>query len=273
MQTITRKIGERIEPILNPPPIDGFFAPGSQYNFIGASSVSGIFNGRNNNIVGSVGKSIDPKLQQVFVNSNELIAYQPLPDSPVVNAGNSAIVGLRRFFGDTPVDQLGNPRIRNGVVDMGSVEANFPAISNAAGIGNSFSNPTTTSNKSNSTSPAIPNFSETTVLTTGDIASSTISNANHRPLLDTPFYRFRNRDLGTYLYVGEREAAGIRSNYPIFAEEGLAFKVATQPGDGLIRINRFRNRDLPGTYLFATEEESVSIRRNYPNFQEEGIAF
>ena len=93
-------------------------------------------------------------------------------------------------------------------------------------------------------------------------------------LFTTPIIRFQNSDRpGTYLFAGEEESQGIRANFPNFIEEGQAFKVATEPGDGLIRINRFQNLDVPGTYLYAGEGESEGIRANFPNFSEEGIAF
>ena len=94
------------------------------------------------------------------------------------------------------------------------------------------------------------------------------------PVLNTPINRFQNNALpGTYLFAGASESQGIRGNFPNFVEEGQAFKVAVEPGDGLIRLNRFQNINVPGTYLYAGEQESQSIRANFPNFIEEGIAF
>ena len=93
-------------------------------------------------------------------------------------------------------------------------------------------------------------------------------------LLNTPINRFQNGSLlGTYLFAGAEESQNIRSNFPNFIEEGPAFKVATEPEDGLIRLNRFQNSNVPGTYLYAGEGESQDIRENFPNFIEEGIAF
>ncbi len=94
--------------------------------------------------------------------------------------------------------------------------------------------------------------------------------------LDTTFNRFSNRQVaGTYLFASEGESGGIRQNFSnVFAEDGGAFRVATIPGDSLIRFNRFANSNIPGTYLFATEGESASIRQNFGNiFREEGVAF
>lgn len=92
--------------------------------------------------------------------------------------------------------------------------------------------------------------------------------------VNTPIYRFQNTSVpGTYLFVGEAEAQSIRQNFRNFREEGVAFKVATQPGDSLIAFNRFQNTAVPGTYLYAGESESENIRKNFRNFREEGIAF
>ena len=93
-------------------------------------------------------------------------------------------------------------------------------------------------------------------------------------LLTTRINRFQNSTLqGTFLFADERESRGIRSNFPQFEEEGIAFNVSDEPVDGLIRINRFQNSNVPGTFLFADEGESRGIRSNFPEFIEEGIAF
>ena len=98
--------------------------------------------------------------------------------------------------------------------------------------------------------------------------------ANDPNPLNTPIYRFQNRDIaGTYLFVGEQERQDILRNFPNFIEEGFAFNVAVEPGDNLIAMNRFQNSNVPGTYLYAGEEESRNIRQNFPNFSEEGLAF
>ena len=93
--------------------------------------------------------------------------------------------------------------------------------------------------------------------------------------LDTAIYRFQNTDrLGTYIYVGESERQNIRQNLAGFVEEGLAFKVATQPGDNLIPIYRFQNNIIPGTYLYTGEAERNNINTNFSEtFTEEGLAF
>lgn len=93
--------------------------------------------------------------------------------------------------------------------------------------------------------------------------------------LDTPIYRFRNRDEpGSYLYVGEAERAEILANHDNFQEEGYAFKVGAAPADNLIPMYRFQNNDTPGTYNFVGEAERDMIFNYYNDtFTYEGVAF
>lgn len=231
-----RKVGEFVTNIPNPPlstDVDGFFAGGSSFNLIGSSSANGIVDRVNNNIVGSTSNPLDPKLQAVLNDAGDIIGYLPLEGSLAINAGNNGIVELRQFFSTEPVDQFGNSRINDGRVDIGSVESGF----------------------SN--------------LTLGKVLSESDS------LLNQTITRFRSSLVsGTYLYTTNGESNNVRGSFAgSFVEEGEAFKVATQPADGLIAINRFHNTSVPGTYLFATEAESNSIRQNFTNFVEEGIAF
>jgi hypothetical protein len=224
--TITTEISD---PPL-PTDIDGFFGSGSSFNLIGSSSANGILNGVNNNIVGTTGSPLNPLLEAVTDAQGNIIAYQPLANSPAINAGNNDIVGLQTFFGPDPVDQFGNPRISNGTVNIGSVE------SGASNEG--------------------------------------IAVTDDDSLLNTSIYRFQNKNVsGTYLYAGSQEAQSIRSNFPNFVEEGVAFKVGVTAGDDLIPIYRFQNTAKPGTYLYAGEQERQSILINNRNFKDEGIAF
>ncbi|MDJ0649308.1 MAG: hypothetical protein QNJ60_11440 [Xenococcaceae cyanobacterium MO_188.B19] len=93
--------------------------------------------------------------------------------------------------------------------------------------------------------------------------------------LDVNINRFQNNDIsGTYLFANEEESKSIRENFPNFSEEGLAFKVSDQPGNGLIPLYRFQSLITPGTYLFAGQEERESIKENFSDaFTEEGLAF
>jgi hypothetical protein len=100
------------------------------------------------------------------------------------------------------------------------------------------------------------------------------NNISPPPELETPIYRFRNKNIaGTYLYVGEEERRNILQNNPEFEEEGFAFKVAVEPHDELMAVYRYQNTLLPGTFLYAGERESQTINKNFFNFRNEGIAF
>ena len=93
---------------------------------------------------------------------------------------------------------------------------------------------------------------------------------------DTDIVRFQSKITpGTYLFTGGIEAQNIRDNFAdSFTEEGYAFTVATEPGDDLTALYRFRSNQ--GTYLLVGAEERDAIN-NDPNFSatytEEGLAF
>lgn len=132
-------------------------------------------------------------------------------------------------------------------------------------------------NSSFEDNPAIAIGGNNTMVITADDDNTPVFNPYAR-VFSTPLDSLRNRFQnsnrpGTYLFADETESQSIRQNFPNFTEEGLAFNVASAPGDDLIRINRFQNSTVPGTYLFADETESQSIRQNFTNFIEEGIAF
>ena len=94
-------------------------------------------------------------------------------------------------------------------------------------------------------------------------------------MLSSPVYRFQNSNVpGTYLFAGEQEREAINENFDNFDEEGMAFQVGVEPGDGLIPIYRFQSLTTPGTYLFVGEEERQGINDNYSeSFVEEGLSF
>lgn len=99
---------------------------------------------------------------------------------------------------------------------------------------------------------------------------------NSNSLFDTDVFRFQSNQIpGTYLFAGGDEAQSIRDNFAdSFTEEGFAFTVASQPGDDLDPLYRFRSSQ--GTYLLVGEEERAAINSD-PNFSgeftEEGLAF
>ena len=95
--------------------------------------------------------------------------------------------------------------------------------------------------------------------------------------LDTPIYRFQNSRIpGTYLFVTEEEAHYIRTNFPDFIEECVAFNAAITPNDNLIPLYRFQSNQHPGLYLYVGEVERNQIHSDSnlaSAFNDEGIAF
>ena len=126
--------------------------------------------------------------------------------------------------------------------------------------------------------------SEITIRATGlsgEIVEETFSVAIDNPVndlvLSSSLTRFQNSEVpGTFVFVSGDEAASIRDDFSQFAEEGIAFNAALEPGDDLIPFFRFQNEQMPGTFLFVNEIERNSINAD-PNlnniFTEEGIAF
>jgi len=121
-------------------------------------------------------------------------------------------------------------------------------------------------------------------LTDSQDFSITVTDVNNTPeeiqeeallLLDTNINRFQNQDVpGTYIFAGEEESQQIRENFPNFAEEGVAFRVADGAEGDLLSFYRFQSTVTPGTYLYAGEEERASINQNFSeSFAEEGFAF
>lgn len=124
------------------------------------------------------------------------------------------------------------------------------------------------------------NLSNSSNATIGDERGiATITDEDINPpvsALDSDIYRFQSTNvLGTYIFAGETESEGIRENFAdSFVEEGLAFKVAVEPGDELIPLYRFQSLVTPQTYLHAGESERVQINNNFDeSFVEEGLAF
>ncbi len=109
-------------------------------------------------------------------------------------------------------------------------------------------------------------------LVDGDV---TVGNPTLEAALDTNINRFQNSDIpGTFIFAGEAESASIRSSFPQFAEEGVAFRVADEEAEGFIPIFRFQSVNTPGTFLFVEEAERQSVNANFSaDFTEEGLAF
>ena len=113
---------------------------------------------------------------------------------------------------------------------------------------------------------------------TGTITNDDQEESTSTPLidaLDTSITRFQNSDIpGTFIFAGEEESRSIRANFPQFVEEGTAFNVADEAGEGLVPIFRFQSVNTPGTFLFVEEAERQSVNANFSaDFNEEGLAF
>ncbi|AFZ52467.1 choice-of-anchor Q domain-containing protein [Cyanobacterium aponinum] len=279
-----RKIAEIIKEIPNPPlptDIDGFFGRSSAFNLIGSSSANGIVDGVNNNIVGSTTDPLDPLLEPIATLGGDIIAYQPIDDSPAINAGNNLIVELQQFFSANPVDQFGNPRINNGTVDIGSVESGYidtqGVLTEIDSLLNTpifrFQNQDVAGTylyaqeqEAQQIRSRYPNFiEEGQAFKVADQQADGLIRIN----------RFQNTDIpGTYLFATEAESVSIRQNHQNFKEEGVAFYVYGADADIGEDVYRFQSLKLPGTYLFALEGEKDSILANYSSdFRLEGVAF
>ncbi|MBL1179034.1 DUF4347 domain-containing protein [Pantanalinema sp. GBBB05] len=91
-------------------------------NLIGKSNgSSGFINGTNADIVGTIAAPIDPQLGALANNGGPTQTHALLNGSLAINAGSNT--------GVTATDQTGNPRIVNGLVDIGAVESPFDRVS------------------------------------------------------------------------------------------------------------------------------------------------
>lgn len=258
-----------------------FFGRSSAFNLIGSSSANGIVDGVNNNIVGSTTDPLDPLLEPIATLGGDIIAYQPIDDSPAINAGNNLIVELQQFFSANPVDQFGNPRINNGTVDIGSVESGYidtqGVLTEIDSLLNTpifrFQNQDVAGTylyaqeqEAQQIRSRYPNFiEEGQAFKVADQQADGLIRIN----------RFQNTDIpGTYLFATEAESVSIRQNHQNFKEEGVAFYVYGADADIGEDVYRFQSLKLPGTYLFALEGEKDSILANYSSdFRLEGVAF
>ncbi len=87
------------------PDVVGAIDPSSSFNLIGnGSSLTGIMNGVNNNIIGTASNPIDPRLRPISDNGGPTLTHALLPDSPALNAGDNPL--------DLDFDQRGTPFVR-----------------------------------------------------------------------------------------------------------------------------------------------------------------
>jgi len=105
------------------PDINGTVSASSSNNFIGAADANlvGITNGVNANQVGTLANPINDLIGIPVNNGGSTPSRVPLPGSPVINAGNNALIPA-----GVVKDQRGFNRIIAGTVDIGAVEFQPP---------------------------------------------------------------------------------------------------------------------------------------------------
>ncbi|WPF87472.1 choice-of-anchor Q domain-containing protein [Cyanobacterium aponinum AL20118] len=281
----------------SPNDLDGFFDRSTRSNLIGINTANGILNNVNDNIFIGFVSNIDENgnlLQNgilfdnndnpilvPFQQNEDTIAYIPADNSLAINAGNNNIIELQQFFSPNPIDQLGNPRINNGRVDIGSVESGYIDTQGVLTETDSLLNTPifrfqnrdvagtylyAQEQEAQQIRSRYPNFiEEGQAFKVATSASDGLVRINRFQNTDTP---------GTYLFATESESVSIRQNHQNFKEEGVAFYVYGADADIGEDVYRFQSLKLPGSYLFALEGEKDSILANYSSdFRLEGVAF
>lgn len=246
--------------------VDGFFELNSSNNLIGNGNGI-LFDGIENNLVGTFSNPLDPKLTTLQTTASGIPFYGLQADSPAIDRGDNTLA--------VPVgatDQRGSSRIVNGTVDMGSSEfiAQNDSLNNPIFRFQNTALPGSYlfvgEEERQNILRNYPTFKE-------EGFAFNVASAPGDSL--QPIYRFQNTVFsGTYIYVGEEERQNIKQNQRNFVEEGLAFYVLPAGSGEGQTIYRFQNKDLPGTYLFAGEGERSIINENYSRtFVEEGATF
>jgi hypothetical protein len=100
---------------------------GGTYDLLGYDFVGNGDGGTNvgfttGNLVGTTAAPLDPLLGPLQNNGGTTLTREPLPGSPVINAGDPS------FFPPPDFDERGAPRVRDGLVDIGAVEAPPPPV-------------------------------------------------------------------------------------------------------------------------------------------------
>ncbi|MGG6294155.1 DUF4347 domain-containing protein [Leptolyngbya sp. AN02str] len=103
------------------PDLAGAFINGGN-NLVGRSNGStGVVNGVNGSIVGTIAAPVNPNLAPLANNGGSTQTHALLPTSQAINAGNNTGVSA-------VVDQRGVTRILYGTIDIGAYEATLPQV-------------------------------------------------------------------------------------------------------------------------------------------------
>jgi hypothetical protein len=90
------------------------------HNLIGQNTGSGLTNGLNDDLAGSVNVPLDPMLGNLTNNGGFAPTLNLLPMSPAIDAGDDSVLNLP----DNLLDERGEPRLSGAHVDIGAVEYN-----------------------------------------------------------------------------------------------------------------------------------------------------
>jgi hypothetical protein len=101
--------------------VNGALDPGGDYNLIGdGTGMTGLSNGVNGNLVGSLAAPIDPLLGPLQDNGGPTQTHALLAGSPAIDAGNNVYASMWDQRGP------GFPRIEHGIIDIGAFEYRPP---------------------------------------------------------------------------------------------------------------------------------------------------
>ena len=111
----------------------GSVDPTSSHNLIGVDvALSGIANGLQGNQIGTATSPVDPLLGPLADNGGSTPTHDPLPLSPVIDAGDKALATVTLFDQTQLLQedqrQRGFPRVFGGQIDIGAVERQPPPI-------------------------------------------------------------------------------------------------------------------------------------------------
>lgn len=109
------------------PDVFGLFS-NSFNNLIGkADGSTGLTDGANGNIVGTIAVPLDPKIMPLADNGGATQTHRLMSDSPAINAGSNALaIDQNNMALTTEQRGVGFPRINGGTVDIGAFESSSP---------------------------------------------------------------------------------------------------------------------------------------------------